>query len=201
MTSVKKQVPQNNYKERKKKTPRRITPDYLHNSGLYYLQRYAASTNHFKDVMARKAKRSCMHHQDQDYQKCLQLIEELAVKFVQAGLLDDEAFAYGLATSYRRQGLSCRMICQKMKMKGLSEDQIQSALQDVDSRNNTSSIIDPELRAALAFAKKKRLGIFYQGDELKRPDHQKALGRFARAGFSYEIANKILAIESEDDLE
>ncbi|MDH5722109.1 MAG: RecX family transcriptional regulator [Alphaproteobacteria bacterium] len=201
MTRVKKKVNQNNTKERKRKIPKKITPDYLHNSGLYYLQRYAASTNHFKDVMARKAKRSCMYHLDQDFSKCLKLIDELADKFAQVGLLDDESYAYGLASSYRRQGLSFRMIVQKMKIKGLDDNQIQTALQKVDCTSNISSIADPELRAALAFARKKRLGIFYQGDELKRPEHQKALGRFARAGFSYDIANKILAIESERDLE
>ena len=197
MASTKKRDFQNNTKTRKKKIPRRITSDYLHNSGLYYLQRYAASAEHFKGVMRRKAQRSCMHHKDQDFEKCLKMIDELALKFVKAGLLNDEAFAHGLATSYRRQGLSYKMIQQKMKMKGLHDDQIKAALSDVDSRNNTDTEADPEIRAALTFARKKRLGIFYEGEESRRPDFQKSMGRFARAGFSYDIARKILEMDEE----
>lgn len=201
MTSAKKTEFQNNTKKRQPKNPKKITADYLHNSGLYYLQRYAASKNHFHDVMARKAKRSCMFHKDQDYNKCLELISELVDKFEKVGLLDDKSFAFGLATSYRRKGLSTRMAMQKMKMKGLHEDYIQSALLEVDKHNNTSSIQNPELRAALIFAQKKRLGIYYQGEEDRRPSFDKSLARFARAGFSYDIARKILKMEDELELE
>ena len=59
--------------------------------------------------------------------------------------------------------------------------------------------IDAETHAALTFARKKRLGQFYEGQESKRPDYNKSLSKFARAGFSYEIASKILNNESETD--
>ena len=54
----------------KKKQPRKISPDYLRNSGLFYLQRYTASSHHFRVVMQRKINRSIAVHTSLDKEEC-----------------------------------------------------------------------------------------------------------------------------------
>jgi regulatory protein len=77
---------QNKKSEKKtgRKKPKKITAQYLHNAGLYYLQRFAASRGQFRSVMLRKIRRSCMEHREQDYEACAALVEKIVEKFERA---------------------------------------------------------------------------------------------------------------------
>lgn len=178
----------------KPRTPRKITPTYLHNAGLYYLERFSASKNHFKSVMMRKVKRSCMHHTEQDYDECAKMVDEVADKFERLDLLNDEVYARAVVTSLRRRGLSRMMIINKMRMKGIDKERAQEELNKIDAEGDEDQ--DPELQAALKLARKKKIGPYFIGEE---EDTQKSLGKLARAGFSYDTARKVLEYE-EDDL-
>lgn len=179
--------------QRAKKVPKRITETYLHNSGLYYLERFVASKNHFKTVMQRKVKRSCLAHKDQDYEECVKLVDALADKFEKMGLLNDALYTQGMVNSLRRKGLSQAGIINKMQMKGINRAQTLSTLQQLDSVHYDTEK-EAEMNAALTLARKKRLGPY----SIKDVEHMKALGVFARAGFSYDIAKTILEISLED---
>lgn len=172
--------------QKHKRPPKKITPTYLHNAGLYYLERFSASKNHFKSVMLRKVKRSCMHHTDQDYEACRQMVDELADKFETLELLNDEVYTRAIVTSLRRRGKSRTMILNKMRMKGIGKDQALAELAKIDAQNDEE---DPEFEAALKLARKKRIGPYFIGEE---QDIRKSLGVLARAGFSYDIAKKVL---------
>jgi len=174
----------------RKKTPKKISPTYLHNSGLYYLERFAASKAHFKDVMIRKVKRSCMHHKEQDYDACVKMVGELADKFENCGLLNDEIYANALVSTMRRKGLSRRAIQIKMRGKGIALDQASQALEKLDIHSYETRE-DAEFSAALTLARKKKIGPYFIGDE---QNEQKSLGILARAGFSYDVARRILDI-------
>ena len=100
-----------------KKIPRKISETYLHNSGLYYLERFAASKKHFKFVMKNKVKRSCMHHTEQDFEQCAAWVDALADKFEKVGLIDDDAYTNGLVASLRRKGKSRSAIINKLNIK------------------------------------------------------------------------------------
>lgn len=145
-------------KQRRKKVPKRITDTYLHNSGLYYLERYAASSNHFRTVMLRKVKRSCMHHTDQDYEECAKLVDELITKFERSGLLNDDVYITSMVGSFRRRGLSKRMIIQKLMMKGIQSDIIQDYLfrHDEQKHEDTNAA---ELKAAAIYCRKRSSGL------------------------------------------
>lgn len=185
-----KQVKQRN----KPRIPRRINPTYLHNSGLYYLERFSASKAHFKSVMMRKVKRSCMHHKDQNYDECAKMVDDLADKFERLDLLNDEVYARAVVTSLRRRGMSKTMILGKMRMKGIGRD---LTLQELNKIDTESYDEDPELQAALKLARKKRIGPYFTGEE---EDMKKSLGKLARAGFSYDIARKILDYDLDEIL-
>lgn len=191
-TASKKDGPGSGKKD--KRPPKKITQSYLHNAGLYYLQRFAASSNHFRSVMLRKVKKSCLHHKDQDYDECAAMVDALTAKFIETGLLNDEVYTRGAVTSLRRQGKSKRAILDKMRTKGVQHNLTEKNLKDVDS-NNTPEGMDPELFAALIFARRKKIGPYSRDQDTPQ---EKMLGRMARAGFSYEISQKVLAMSAED---
>lgn len=172
----------------KKRPPKKITPTYLHNAGLYYLERFSASKRHFKTVMMRKVKRSCMHHEEQSYEECRAMVDELADKFEKLELLNDEVYARGQVTSLRRRGKSRTAILNKMRMKGIANEDTLNVLEEIDDE-------DTEFQAALRLARKKKIGPFFIGEE---ENVQKSLGVLARAGFSYDIAKKALEHKEEE---
>lgn len=178
---------------RTRRKPKKITPTYLHNSGLYYLERFSASKKHFKSVMMRKVKRSCMEHEDQDYEECRLMVDQVADKFEKLEILNDDVYARAVVTSLRRRGVSRTMIINKMRVKGIESNKALAELNKVDAENYDGHE-DPELLAGLKLARKKRIGPFFIGEE---QNIKKSLGMLARAGFSYDIAKKVLEYEEE----
>lgn len=181
-------------KEPKKKTPRKITPSYLENAALYYLQRYASSAENLKTVLRRKTDRSCHFHKvtpDEFYP----LIDTLVTRYITAGLIDDTVYARGKAASLRRQGKSSRIIEMKLTQKGLSRTHIEQALEDADQHHE-----DAELNAAITLARRKKIGCFrtkpYQD---KIAETRKEMAAMARAGFSFDIAKRALEIDASAD--
>lgn len=175
---------------RERKPPKKITADYLHNSGLHYLQRFPASTGHFRTVMMRKVDKSCRHHTGQDREVCARLVEELVAKFCQMGLLDDAGYSRGMVTSLRRRGLSARAIQAKLSGKGLGREHIDKALSDFADEHGGET----EIVAALRLARRKRIGPFATKAAESTDKHLAAL---ARAGFSYDIASRVIQMDHE----
>lgn len=180
-------------KRKKLKIPKKITESYLQNSGLYYLQRFASSVGHFKVVMGRKIDNSCHYHPDQDRDECYKMLDAVADKFIELGMLDDHAYARGMVTSMRRRGLSGRAIHAKLRAKQLDTDLIKTTLYAYDRQNGDDNGAQAELRAALTCARKKRILPFYDGK-----DFEKSLAALGRAGFSYDIARKAMDMSAED---
>ena len=174
----------------RRKTPKRITATYLHNSGLYYLQRFSASTAQFRRVMLRKIDKSCHVHTDQDRQAATALLEETIETFTRSGLLNDGVYTAAAVTSLRRRGESARSIRARLAAKGLPPELVDHALQAAASGVD----VDADLIAAVRFAQRKRLGPFAHG---KAIDGDKALGVFGRGGFSYRQAKEVLAMDMD----
>jgi regulatory protein len=179
------------------KPPKKITADYLHNAGLYYLQRFAASSLHFRRVMMRKIDRSCHYHTDQDKAACTALLDALIDDFKRSGLLDDAAYVQGSVASLRRKGLSARAIEARLAAKSVAAHDIRASLaRHADHAGDP----DQDFIAALRFARKKRIGPFGHApaDEEDGTHQDKAMAAMARAGFSYETARKALATRRDD---
>lgn len=178
-----------------KKIPKRITADYLHNAGLYYLQRYAASSGHFRAVMLRKIKRSCMAHPDQDFAACAALVEDLVQKFISSGLLDDDLYLRGVVGSLRRRGASKQAILGKLRVKSVGGDMAADYIEACD--DDFAGGENGDFRAALIFARRKKIGPF-AGSRAEEP--HKTLAKFARAGFSYDIAARVMKLSEDEAL-
>lgn len=188
------------YPEKKKRQPRKITERYLYNSGLYYLQRYTASRAHFVTVMTRKIDRSCRAHEDQDREKCLEMLEKVVPQFEELGFINDEVYAKGMVVSLRKRGLSSKMIEMRLMAKGLKKDHIKQTLEEHDTSSCDGH--HPEIVAGLRLIRKKKLGHFRtkprsEGEEGQK-ESQKELAKMARNGFSYDIAKRVLNMDEEE---
>jgi|MDSW01.1.fsa_nt_gb regulatory protein len=173
----------------KKKQPRKISPDYLRNSGLFYLQRYTASSHHFRVVMQRKINRSIAVHTSLDKEECFKWLEDIISEFLEYGYLNDEAYLKAMLQSLRTsRGLSTKMIVMKLRQKGFKETEIMEALSLLPSESDDNR--EAEWQAALTFAKRKKLGPYHPDPPRKTPEQQ--LAAFARAGFPYEIGKKLV---------
>lgn len=167
----------------KRKVPKKLSESYLRNSALFYLQRHPCSVAHFLEVMGRKMKRSARAHPDQDLDGFSKFLRDTLVpELERAGFLNDALYAKALTGSLQRRGLPKRSIAMKLAAKGVTADESQLAEQD-------------DLEAARLFAKRKRLGPF----ATRLRDPQKDMAAMARAGFSYEVAMKILKEDAMPD--
>jgi regulatory protein len=180
-------------KKSNKYVPKKITPEYLKNSSLYYLSRFSTSAENFKQIMMRKVARSAKYH-GTDPKKGLVLVENMISGYLQSGLLDDEAYAKARATNLHFRGNSSRNIRTKLKQKGLKSDIIELAVSSLQEAYE-----NPEQIAAIHFAQRRRLGPF-QKNKLNDEIRKKHLAIMARAGFSYEIAKFIIFTLDEEDL-
>lgn len=181
--------------QKKRKTPKKITETYLHNSGLYYLERFSTSAENFRRVMMRKVEKSCRAHPEQKRDECGELVNDLIKKFVKSGLLDDAVYAHSVVNSQRRSGKSVRAIQGYLRSKGLSAEIIEESLIEFnDDRDKNAAEV--EFESAMIFARKKRLGPFRKSENF---EIQKELGRLARAGYSYDTARRVLDTDPDDE--
>lgn len=113
----------------------------------------------------------------------------VARALVQSGVVDDAAFAGSRARSLTRAGRSRRAVGAHLASKGVAHAVAQAAMPEPDA----------ELAAALAYARRRRLGPFrlQDGDEDTR---RRELGAMARAGFPQPIAQQALRMDPDEAL-
>lgn len=204
------------------------TQESLSNAALHYLSRYAASEESLRKTLLAKIRRAAAAHPefsaDRERQAALRLqIEGIVARHKLSGALDDEAFAETKVASLRRAGKSRRAIQQKLAQKGVSPTLIARALEtharDLGSGEDAEedAAAQAEERAAIAFARKRRLGPFRVSSAVaeKESGEEGIAGRRAlrtqnraareassllRAGFAPALVGKVLAL-SPDVLE
>ena len=164
----------------------------LMNKAVHYLGRYSASEQRLREVLSRFATRKLA---DIDPAEVAGAMTRVVKKCQHLGYVDDVAFAASQARSQRRQGKSTMAIRQRLRQHALDDTAIAMALQAADANHQ-----DAELAAAIHFARRRRLGPFFQGVADERTRHRH-LGSLARAGFSMTICRAILDTNGIDDLE
>ncbi|MCT4575656.1 MAG: recombination regulator RecX [Alphaproteobacteria bacterium] len=174
------------------KKPKKITPRYLENYALYYLERFSSSSENLRRVIMTKIIRSCKFYEDDNIEEKKEWLNELIDKLQRIGYLNDEMYTNMKARSLRYSGNSKRKIAYKLRQKGLSEEMINKSIQKADKDLYDSD--EGELETAIKYAKKKRIGRF-RTKEINEKTKEKELSSMARAGFSYDIAKKALEEE------
>lgn len=165
-----------------------IGTELLERWALYYLGRYASSAENLRRVLMRRARR----HSPQTAHQVSALIDALVVRYRGAGLLDDAAYAAGRVQSLHRRGDSLQAIRARLAAKGVAASDVAEAVSGL-----RSAAADPDLGAACAFARRRRLGPYRRS----AADHVRELGAFARAGFNRRVAEAVLACADVEAVE
>jgi regulatory protein len=148
-----------------------------------YLGRYASSAENLRRVLLRRLRRRAGDDVE-GASEALPLIDTLIERYCRAGLLDDATYAGARTLSLHRRGESAAHIRARLIEKGVAGALATAALSALASEGG-----DPELAAACAFARRRRLGPYRTG----AANRGRELAAFARAGFGRQIAEKVLA--------
>jgi regulatory protein len=162
-----------------------IGAELLERWALGYLGRYASSAENLRRVLMRRVRRLS----PEAVSPATPLIEALVIRYGESGLLDDAAYATGRTESLHRHGDSLRSIRARLMAKGVSAEVVASAFSGL-----RDTAPDPDLVAACAFARRRRLGPFRRA----AADPARELGAFARAGFGRRVAQAVLACADEE---
>jgi regulatory protein len=160
--------------------PRKITPAELETAALGYLERFASSAANLRRVLQRRVQRSAAHWGD-DPATFAPMIDALVARYAAAGLIDDHRYAEARVASERRRGRSARAIAQRLAAKGVAGEIVRKVLDEDEGDDET---------AARAFARRRRLGPFRSAKRAE--NREKDLAALGRAGFTYEIARKVI---------
>lgn len=180
-----------------RKPARPITAKYLQNAATFYLERYPSTAEGLRRVLNRRVRKAEMAEAP-IIENVKQTIDAIVAKFVEAGVIDDQAFAQTKARSLHRRGTSTRLTRQKLKLAGVDGDTLDKAMEGLDQELDT----DPrqrEWQAAVALARRRRLGPFRQKE---REEHRaRDLAAMARGGFEYQLAKKVIDARDPDALD
>ena len=166
-------------------SPREIETELLERWALGYLGHYTSSAENLRRVLMRRVRR----HAPEAVEPARPLIEALLTRYREAGLLDDDAYAAGRAASLNRRGDSLRAIRARLGAKGVAAEVVAGAVGALRELGP-----DPDLAAACAFARRRRLGPFRRA----AADRPRELAAFARAGFARRVAEAVLACADEE---
>ncbi len=183
----------NGRKDTAKKT-KPVSKAYLERAALHYLGRFNSSHANLMRVLERKVRR---RNEDNAPPSPEQLgwITLVADQCVAYGYVDDALYARQRFESLLRKGKPLRVIKQDLHYKGvpdaIAEAVIAEATRDPD--------MDPDLKAAAAYVRRRRFGAFRRADKTDERKIEKEKSAMMRAGFSYQMVKNIMA-SSEDEL-
>jgi regulatory protein len=160
-----------------------IGPALLEEWALSYLARFASSEEALRRVLLRRARRHCRDDTASLGRISLD-IEGLLSRYRDRGLLDDAVYAESRARSLWRRGASLPAIAHALRAKGIERALVQGSLERLRTEN-----ADPDLAAACAFARRRRLGPFRRA----AADPVRERRSFARAGFDRRTTEAVLA--------
>jgi regulatory protein len=165
--------------------------ELLERWALAYLGRFASSAENLRRVLLRRVRRRSPSDAD-TVGEVAPLIDALVERYRRSGLLDDAAYAAQRAQSLNRHGESLARIRARLVANGVENPVAADALSAL-----RDDIPDPDLAAACVFARRRRLGPYRR----HVTDPIRDLAAFARAGFSRQVAERVLACADIDAVE
>lgn len=179
---------------KRRRGPKKATPRQLENVALWYLQRFAASTESLRRVLVRRVEKSVRAH-GTDRTEGIAAIEDIIARFVRTGLLDDRTYAAARASSLHRCGVSAHGIRARLRAKGVGHDDIEGALGGL-----RDEAAEPDFAAAVAYARRRRIGPYRtRGNRVAL--RERDLAALARQGFDYDTARRVVDASDTDALE
>ena len=155
-----------------------------------YLARYAATEAGLLRVLERRVSRwaYAATAEPEHAAQAKQAARAVVARLVAAGAIDDAAFAAIRARTLTRAGRSRRAVLAHLTAKG-----VPGALTDAVPEDP-----EAEFDAALAYARRRRMGPFRPATDAPPDLRMKELARLARAGFPQDIASRALDMDPHD---
>ena len=169
-----------------------LSEAYLERAAVFYLQRFASSSENLRQVLTRKARRraraSSQAGEDGPEVDVAPLVDAVVARAVAAGLLDDRTYADAKLVSLLRRGTSARTARAALASKGVGAELVSAALAEA---------APDDLAQARRYAERRRLGPWRS-----RPDpslRERDLAALARAGFPYRVATQVLDADPDGE--
>ena len=165
--------------------PRRPLPPLdqpaLERAALRYVERYATTRAKLVGYLNRKLReRGAEGAVD---------VDALADRMAELRYVDDRAFAEARVASMTRRGLGPRRVQEALRQAGVGAE---------DAGEFRETLEEGAEEAALAFARRKRLGPF-AAVPVERDRREKQIAAMVRAGHAPALARRIVGLEPSDD--
>lgn len=164
----------------------------LYDAALAHLARYAATEAGLRRVLERRIERWARRSGEEDrhalamqVSAAKEVVSRVIARLAASGAVNDAAFAESRARNLARAGRSRRAMAAQLIAKGVDPDLAQTSIPDN---------AETELAAALATARRRRIGPFRIGNSPDVAGRRRELAVLARAGFTQSIASQALAI-------
>ena len=180
-----------------KRTPRPPTARQLREIARRYVERYVPSVAQTEAVLWRKVKRATGKLKDGSEPG--PVIDVIITEFSARRILDDDRLAKALVAEFHRRGDPRPTIRSKMMRKRIPSDVAAEALKQLDDQVRQQGR-DPRRQRAIAYARRRRIGVFQRAPVRRSSRRKKDLGALARAGVSWGLAQEIINHDNEDEL-
>jgi len=171
----------------------KLNPGSLEKAALVYLQRFSSSRENLRKVLMRRVWRA-VNHDGGDKNQCQEWVDLVVEKMELRGFVNDRLFAEGRMHSLLTRGKSLRGIRNHLHDRGISPDIIDDVLNLAEKDEGNL-----DFTAAINLAKRRGLGPFSKRAGGRRP-REKDMAAMARAGFSFEVAVRVIEAETPGDL-
>jgi regulatory protein len=175
----------------RQRRPRRsrkpVTAARLENAAASYVARYDTSSTRLRAVLMRRVQKA-RHEEAPVIADVEAVIDAIVARYVGTGIINDARFAERLAGRLHRRGGSGRRIREKLKVAGIDRDTVGQVLDHVREESGAG---DPDLQAAIALARRRRLGPFRPAAE-RSERRTRDLAALGRAGFAFDIARRVI---------
>lgn len=168
--------------ERSAKKVKKISPTYLKNLALWYLDRFGGTRARTRATLMKRVRAAELEHGSTP--EAAQWVEETLDDLASQGLINDGEFARARVAKGLRMGKSRHLISQDLANAGIDQATADRALGEGFSGEENQ-----ELKSAQLYVAKRRLG--HHRSEPTAYD-QKDMAAMARRGFSYDIARRAL---------
>jgi len=182
---------------KEKRVPRPPTPRQLREIARRYVERYIPSVAQTEAVLWRKVKRAT--GQMKDGSDPAPVIDAIITEFTARKILDDDRLARALVAEFHRRGDPRPTIRAKLMRKRVPSDIAAEALKLLDEKVRDQGR-DPQRQRAIAYARRRRLGVFQRDPVRRAKRREKDLGALARAGVRWGLAKEIVDHDDEDAL-
>lgn len=180
--------------ERKKRTPAKPTPALVERWAHAYVNRYYSPESSVRASLERRIRRGCEAHGVSEAE-ALGWADEVLTTLREAGVIDDARWAADKARALAERGVAPYGVRQRLRVKGLSSAVIDAAVATLE-RDRAGDAVDPRWEAAVAYARRRRLGPFRRDPATRAESFQRDLAAMARAGHGYATARTILESET-----